>query len=245
MYCEKLFVVLDKRLSEKKSIDFIAADLCPGISKGREKVVKMIKMYKGGQYLLDNYRWLGYHIDRIRNPKGKRSYVVKPKKSEMLFKPSLSIRKPSDEEYRKWMDSLMEISNYLTVLYDEIGNTTEGRYRWKVNELKKRTTELRSLLKAGTKDLVSDEVGCKCKEEKHKYNKAELRSKIFEKAKEQINLVGKVDTSKIAEDLKINISETNDYISKMGLELTFLIKTWQDEVDKSTKRKYKAKSVKK
>lgn len=224
-------MVLDKRLSEKKSIDFIAKDLCPGISKGREKVVKMIKMYKGGQYLLDNYEWLGYHIDRIRNPKGNRSYIVKPKKSEMLFKPSLKIRKPSSEEYRKWMDSLTEMTNTLTVLYDEIRNTTEGRYLWKVNELKKRTTELHSLLKAKTTD--NDGVGCKFSEEKPKYNKTELRRKIFEKAKEQIGLVGKVDVSKIAEYLKIDVSTTNDHIKKMGLELAFLIKTWQDDVDKS------------
>ena len=245
MYCEKLFVVLNRRLSEKKSIDFIAKDLCPGISKGREKVVKMIKMYKGGQYLLDNHEWLGYHIDRIRNPTGKTSYKVKPKKSEMLFKPSLSTRKPSNGEYRKWVDSLMGMTNVLTGLYEEIRNTTEGRYLWKVNELKKRTTELCSLLKAGIIDIDNNIASCKCPEEKPRYNKAGLHRKIFEKAKDQINIAGRVNVSKIAEDLKIDVSVANDHIKKMGLELAFLTKTWQEKVDKSTIRKEVAKGVKK
>lgn len=238
-------MVLNRRLSEKKSIDFIAADLCPGISKGREKVVKMIKMYKGGQYLLDNYDWLGYNKNRIRNPKGKRSYVVKPKKSEMLFRPSLAIHKPSNDEYMKWTDSLTEMTNVLTGLYDEIENTTEGRYLWKVKELKKRAIELCSLLNVGIIDIDNNVTCCKCPEEKPKYNKTELHRKIFEKAKEQINLAGKVDASKIAEDLSVEILLANDHIKKMGLELAFLIKTWQDGIDKSVVRKEIAKGVKK
>lgn len=233
MYCEKLFTTLDKRLLEKRSIDFIAADLCPGMSKGREKVVKMIKMHKGGQYLLDNHEWLGYHIKNIRNPAGKRSYKVKPKKSEMLFRPSLSIRKPSDDEYKKWLNSLTEITNTLTGLYDEIKGTTEGRYSWKVNELKKRTTELHALMKSKIKDFDKNEIGFKPTEEKQKYNKTELHRKIFEIAKEQISLVGEVDVPKIAEDLKVDISVADSHVRKMSLELTLLIKKWQDERDVS------------
>lgn len=228
---------LDKRLKEKKSIDAIAAELCPGISKGRDKVVKIIKMHKGGQYLLDNYEWLGYNKNRIRNPTGKRSYAAKPKKSEMLFKPTLSTRKPSDEEYKKWLDALTEINNILIRLDDEIKNTTEGRYVWKVNELKKRTTELRSLMKAKMTNIDNNEDVCKCSKEKPKYSKIELHRKIFEKAKGQIDLVGKIDESKIAKELKIDISTTNDHIRKMGLELGLLIIKWQGERDKSMVKK--------
>lgn len=232
MYCEKLFEGLDKRLKDKKSIDEISAELCPGISKGREKIVKMIKMHKGGQYLLDNHEWLGYHIAKIRNPAGNKTYEKKPKKSEMLFRPSLSTRKPSKEEYAKWLNSLTDIANILTILGDEIKNTTEGRYTWKVNELKNRTTELRTLVKVKITAPGSNEVCCKGQEEKQKYNKTEIHRKIFEKAKEQIDLVGQINASKIAEDLKIKVSMAESHIIQMGPELGVLIKKWQDERDK-------------
>jgi hypothetical protein len=234
---------LDKRLIDKKSIDEIASELCPGVAKGREKIVRIIKMHKGGEYLLENYEWLGYNKNNIRNPAGKRSYKVPPKKSEMLFRPSLSIRKPSDEEYKKWLDSLTEVSNILLKLDNEIKNTTEGRYAWKVNELKKRTIEFRSLIEAkitdfGSKeetkisDFGSKDVETKRSEEKPKYNKIELHRFIFEKAREQINLVGQFDIKKISEELKIDVSTTQKHIKKMSLELTILIKRWQDERDK-------------
>ncbi len=230
IYCEKLFSAVDRRLADKKSIDEIASELCPGISKGRDKVVKIIKMHKGGQYLLDNYEWLGYHKNNIRNPAGKRSYKVPPKKSEMLFRPSLSIRKPSDEEYKKWLDSLTDVSNILVRLENEIKNTTEGRHTWKVNELKKRTIELRTLVEA---KIGSKEVCCKSSEEKPTYNKTEFHRKIFEIAKEQISAVGQFDEKKISEKLKIDEPTAKGHIKKMRLELAFLIKKWQDEEDKS------------
>jgi ribosomal protein S25 len=219
-----MFSALNKRLLEKKSIDIISQELCPGISKGRDKVIRIIKMSKGCQYLLDNHEWLGYNIKNIRNPTGKTSYKVKPKKSEMLFKPSLSIRKPSDEEYKKWLDSFMEINNILSRLNDEIKDTTEDRYTWKVNELKRRTIKLYSLINAKITDFDSNEVGCKFPEEKQKRNKVEIHRKIFEKAKDQINLVGKINVSKIAEDLKISISTTRNHLKKLNDELEILIK---------------------
>ena len=236
MYCEKLFEGLDKRLTDKKSIDDIAAELCPGISKGREKVVKIIKTHKGGQYLLDNHEWLGYNIKNIRNPTGKTTYKVKTKKSEMLFRPSLSTRKPSYEEYKKWLDSFTEINNILSRLNDEIKNTTEGRHTWKVNELKKRTTDLCALMKAGTANFGSDEVSCKLPEEKPKYNKTEIHRRIFEAAKEQIDLVGQIDVSKISEELKINVSTARKHVKKMALELELLIKKRENEKDKPIER---------
>jgi len=232
IYCEKLFSSLDRRLTEKKSIDDIAAELCPGISKSRDKVIKIIKMHRGGQYLIDNYEWLGYHKYNIRNPAG-RSNNTQPK---MLFRPSLSNRKPSDEEYKKWLDSLTKIADSLASLYDEIKDTTEGRHMWKVNELKKSVAKLHTVIKAETAAACSDEVGCKCPEEEQKYNKTELHRKIFEIAKEQINLVGQFDTTNISEKLKIDVPTAKGHIKKMNLELAFLIKKWQDEQDKSIER---------
>lgn len=232
IYCEKLFSGLDRRLEEKKSIDEIAAELCPGISKSRDKVIKIIKMHRGGQYLIDNYEWLGYHKYNIRNPTGRSNNT----QSKMLFRPSLSNRKPSDKEYKKWLESLTKIVDSLASLYDEIKDTTEGRHMWKVSELKKSVARLHMVIKAETKDVVSDEVGCKCAEEEQKYNKTELHRKIFEIAKEQINLVGQFDATKISEKLKIDVPTAKGHIKKMNLELAFLIKKWQDEQDKSIEK---------
>ena len=64
-----------------------------------------------------------------------------------------------------------------------------------------------------------------------------LHRKIFEVAKEQISLVGKVDMPNIAEYLNVNISTAESHVKKMGLELALLIKKWQDERDKLTARK--------
>jgi len=67
MYCSKIFESLDKRLLEKKDIDTIASELCPDVSKGRSKVIRLIKMEKGGQYLKDNAEWLHYSPGHVRN----------------------------------------------------------------------------------------------------------------------------------------------------------------------------------
>lgn len=223
-----MFEALNKRLAEKKSIDEIAAELCPGISKSRDKVIKIIKMHRGGQYLIDNYEWLGYHKYQTRNPTG-RPVERYPTKPRMLFRPSLSNRKPSEEEYKKWFDSLTKIEDVLASLFLEIKDTTEGRHMWKVNELKKSIERLHNVIKAEA--VCSDEVGCKCQEEKPKYNKTELHRKIFEIAKEQISAVGQFDEKKISEKLKIDVPAAKGHIKKMRLELAFLIKKWQDEED--------------
>ncbi len=223
---------MDKRLEDKKSIDDIAKDLCPGISKGRDKVIKIIKMHKGGQYLLTNHDWLGYHISNIRNPSGKTTYKVEPKKSERLFRPSLSIRKPSDDEYKKWLESLSEITNILLILGEEIKNTIEGRHSWKVNELKKRTVELHALMKKGITNSDNNTISLKRPEKRTKYNKTELHRRIFEIAKGQIDIVGKIDTSKISEELKVDVSAINDHVNMMSCELESMIKKWQEERDR-------------
>ena len=62
----------------------------------------------------------------------------------------------------------------------------------------------------------------------------ELQREIFEKAKEQISLVGKVSGAKISRDLAISASTVHNHLKKMNAELEELIKKWQDERDKST-----------
>ena len=62
----------------------------------------------------------------------------------------------------------------------------------------------------------------------------ELQREIFEKAKEQINLVGRISKAKISRDLGINASTVHNHLKKMNAELEELIKKWQEEHDKST-----------
>ena len=60
----------------------------------------------------------------------------------------------------------------------------------------------------------------------------EIHREIFEKAKEHINLTGKVSGAKISRELNINTSTVHSHLRKMNIELEALIKKWQDEHDK-------------
>jgi hypothetical protein len=60
----------------------------------------------------------------------------------------------------------------------------------------------------------------------------ELHRKIFEAAKEQINLLGRVNGAQIARDLNVNASNVGNHLKKMESELDELIKKWQDERDR-------------
>lgn len=65
---------------------------------------------------------------------------------------------------------------------------------------------------------------------------ADLQKKIFEKAKEQIGMTGKVNGAKIARELNIGHSTAHTYIKKMSIEIEALIKMWQDKQQPSTEK---------
>lgn len=67
---------------------------------------------------------------------------------------------------------------------------------------------------------------------KPRYNRVELQRKIFEAAKEQINLIGKVNAAQISRDLNISPSSVGNHLKVLENELNLLIKKWQDERDK-------------
>lgn len=60
----------------------------------------------------------------------------------------------------------------------------------------------------------------------------ELHRKIFEKAREQVDLTGKVNAAQIARELEVNASNVSVHLKKMNSEIELLIKKWQDERDK-------------
>lgn len=57
----------------------------------------------------------------------------------------------------------------------------------------------------------------------------ETHRKIFEKAKDQIELTGKINGAQIARELEVNASNVSIHLKKMHDELDMLIKKWQDE----------------
>lgn len=67
---------------------------------------------------------------------------------------------------------------------------------------------------------------------KQRSSTIERHRNIFEKAREQINLTGKVNNAKIARDLNITPSNVGNHLKKMNVELDELIKKWQEERDK-------------
>ena len=149
MYCSKLFEGLEKRLTEKKNIDQIAQELCPEVSKKREKIIRLIKAEKGGQYLIDNQDWLKYSAGNIRNhnmgnatPRPVEEHI----QDNRLNKPSLKTLQPTREECKKWIVDLETIINFLETMAGEFEGKTVARHIWKLNALRKRTMELKMIL---------------------------------------------------------------------------------------------------
>ncbi len=68
--CGKLFESLDKRLEEKKTLDEIGRELCDTVDDPRGKAIRLIKVHKGEEYLIENSDWLGYNVGHIRNVDG-------------------------------------------------------------------------------------------------------------------------------------------------------------------------------
>ncbi len=64
------------------------------------------------------------------------------------------------------------------------------------------------------------------------YNPVELRRNIFEKAKEQIDIIGKINGAQISRDLDVKCSTVHSHLKKMSVELDALIKSRQEERDK-------------
>jgi len=146
MYCKKLFDGLDSRLVDKKTIDEIASELCPEVSKKRDKIIGLIKSHKGGDWLIENHEWLGYHVDKIRNPTGIAGAKKTQKNGSRLNKPSLKTKVPKEIQYKIWIKSLTTICDMLENMDDEFVDTTESRYRFKLHGISKRIRELRMIL---------------------------------------------------------------------------------------------------
>ena len=145
MYCETLFAGLDRRLDKQMSIDDIADELCPGITKKRDKIIKVIKMHRGGDYLLQNYEWLGYHIENIRNPSGKGGLPRSDYKRDV--KPALNTKYLPMEKRIECIEQLTKMCEDLDKMSDDFMGTTEARSIWKVHAITKRVRELRMILK--------------------------------------------------------------------------------------------------
>ncbi|MDP2364745.1 MAG: hypothetical protein Q8M94_13385 [Ignavibacteria bacterium] len=62
--CEKMFLLLDKLLEQKKSLDEIGEYICDGVEHPRLKAIRLIKTRKGEQYLKDNAEWLGFEFHK-------------------------------------------------------------------------------------------------------------------------------------------------------------------------------------
>jgi len=95
--------------------------------------------------------------------------------------------------------------------------------------------EIRQLLNGGNSETPiedSSQLQEHAEQQKVKYSRVELQRKVFEKAKEQIELYGKTNGAEIARELGSNNSTINNHLNRMKVELDELIKKWQDERDK-------------
>ena len=148
-YCKKLYDGLDKRLEEHKTIDQIADEMCPEVSKKRDKILKLIKSTKGTDWLFENHEWLGYRVDCIHNPTGGK--VRNPNATKRLNDITSRMQKPPTEQYETWVCCISDICNKLEEMDSELVDTTESRHRTKLHALIKRVKELRMILDAGVR----------------------------------------------------------------------------------------------
>jgi hypothetical protein len=65
--CDSTFDALDRRFEKKMNIDDIAKELCKGSRDPRVKIIRLIKAYKGKEWLCENADWLGYKINYVRD----------------------------------------------------------------------------------------------------------------------------------------------------------------------------------
>jgi DNA-binding transcriptional MerR regulator len=89
--------------------------------------------------------------------------------------------------------------------------------------------EIKKLLKLDEESEKSIEVE---HSRKSRISAVELHRNIFEKAKEQISMTGKVNGAQIGRELCANVSNIHNHLKKMDNELQELIKKWQDEEGK-------------
>lgn len=89
---------------------------------------------------------------------------------------------------------------------------------------------------ATEKSIIEDKIAEKPVVEKRarktKASAIEMHRKIFERAKDQIGLTGKINGAQIAREMGINASNVSAHLRRMHNELEILIKKWQDEGDK-------------
>ena len=89
--------------------------------------------------------------------------------------------------------------------------------------------EIKKLLKI---DKNSEQPVAEENKQKTKYTTVELHRKIFEAARDQINLTGKINGAEIARGLDVNASNVHAHLKKLSTELDELIKKRQEERDK-------------
>ena len=138
-YCKKLYDGLDKRLDEHKTIDQIADEMCPEVSKKRDKILKLIKSTKGTDWLFENHEWLGYRVDCIHNPTGGKN--KNPNSTKRLSVASLRTKNPSKKQYNIWIEELNEIIDAIEDMDNDFVDTTMSKHRVKLRALVKRTRE--------------------------------------------------------------------------------------------------------
>jgi hypothetical protein len=62
--CEPFYEGLNRRLTQKMTIDQISQEMCRGVQDPRRKIIRIIKEYKGENYLFENSDWLEYQIQK-------------------------------------------------------------------------------------------------------------------------------------------------------------------------------------
>ncbi len=74
--CPLLFKALEKRIGEKDeqgnhkyNLDSLGQELCPKVKDPKGKIIRLIKIQYGEEFLTKNASWLGYDTKKVHPPK--------------------------------------------------------------------------------------------------------------------------------------------------------------------------------
>jgi hypothetical protein len=102
MYCTKLFESLDRKLDERMNLDEIGKQLCDTVEDPRGKAIRLIKAYKGEEYLQENAEWLEFEYHKVNKNIVKNLEVpIKPSLPKLIIDPEFSTILPplKDSEF--------------------------------------------------------------------------------------------------------------------------------------------------
>ena len=144
MYCKALYDAVEKRLEKKMSIDQIATEVCPDISKPRDKVIALIRGIHDNGWLIQNADWLGFTKNNSRyNRRDTEQVEEHRKKTNAVIVRTAETKDVSADTIADWKQRITKAHNILSSVNGEMTDTTYGiKFGRSLKRINKRLIEI-------------------------------------------------------------------------------------------------------